>query len=272
MENPTVSTVMCLLLDVFVTKSVNSNLDGSVSLTFEQVFTGHVPFHDIHNDMAVSLKIIRGERPSRPDVADLDNNMWNSIEDCWKADPKERPTAAQIVQRLFETGTEPRFDDVGWDESFARDLRRSLRSQQVVPSHEQLTELLPKQPNGLLIILFLSNAQTESFAQDRPDSPSSESGSETSSTVRQHHPAGSRQASQKIPFPLGFAAPSTLPKASRCRSQSHDSGTFPLGTRVFYWSTQRGGKPTYGVALGTSRLADVRTTLHYAIVPTTKFN
>ncbi|KAJ7588097.1 kinase-like domain-containing protein, partial [Mycena floridula] len=120
-------------------------------LTLIWVYTGRVPFHDISNDMAVSLKVINGHRPSRPaELPESDDNIWKLIEDCWKADPGERPIAAQVVQRLSGPGNTPSLTntDSEWDESFPRDLRRSLRHQKIVPSDKELADLLPKQQPG----------------------------------------------------------------------------------------------------------------------------
>ncbi|KAJ7583144.1 kinase-like domain-containing protein, partial [Mycena floridula] len=65
-----------------------------------EIFAGRIPFYDVYNEMAVSLKVIRGNRPARPETPELENDVWDLIQDCWKEDPDKRPTATQIVQRL----------------------------------------------------------------------------------------------------------------------------------------------------------------------------
>ncbi|KAJ7587898.1 kinase-like domain-containing protein [Mycena floridula] len=109
-----------------------------------EIFTGQVPFHELSNDIAVSLKIIRGSRPARPETPLMEDDVWNLIRDCWKQDPDDRPTAEQIVQRLSNEGS-VRETVNEWDESFARGLRRSLRRKQLIPSPTELKVLLRKQ-------------------------------------------------------------------------------------------------------------------------------
>lgn len=47
------------------------------------------------------LKVVRGERPSRPTKAfGLADEMWSLMEDSWHHDPQHRPTASAIVKRL----------------------------------------------------------------------------------------------------------------------------------------------------------------------------
>ncbi|KAJ7588095.1 kinase-like domain-containing protein [Mycena floridula] len=119
-----------------------------VKSTSEQVFTGRVPFYNVSNEPAVILNIVRGVRPTRPELPELNDDIWSLIQDCWKMDPNDRPTAGQMVKRLSAAGIQWTSGiDSEWNESFARDLRRSLRPQQLVPSHEELKALLKRQ-NG----------------------------------------------------------------------------------------------------------------------------
>ena len=70
-----------------------------------QIFSGLIPFQKMH-DHAVSLQVIRGQRPSRPSICEpweiasedlgLDDEIWALIEDCWSAEPKKRPTAKEV--------------------------------------------------------------------------------------------------------------------------------------------------------------------------------
>ncbi|KAJ7588154.1 kinase-like domain-containing protein, partial [Mycena floridula] len=115
-----------------------------------EVFTGRVPFYNISNEPAVILNIVGGVRPTRPELPELNDDIWSLIQDCWKMDPNDRPTADQMVQRLMAAGIQRSSGiDSEWDESFARELRRSLRPQQLVPSDQQLSEILKdSDPNG----------------------------------------------------------------------------------------------------------------------------
>ncbi|KAG6910448.1 hypothetical protein DXG01_010373 [Tephrocybe rancida] len=71
------------------------------------IFTGNVPFHNVSRDAAVMLQIQRGTRPSRPPQSSLPwrkwgltENIWAVIQECWGADPLDRPTTEQVINRL----------------------------------------------------------------------------------------------------------------------------------------------------------------------------
>lgn len=75
-----------------------------------QIFSGNIPFHEMHLDYPVILKVIQGIRPSRPlhcaPSGDscinlgLDDHLWGIAEECWLTDPAVRPTMSDIVIRL----------------------------------------------------------------------------------------------------------------------------------------------------------------------------
>ncbi|KAJ7586416.1 kinase-like domain-containing protein, partial [Mycena floridula] len=67
-----------------------------------EIFTGKPPFCEQQkfHEMAIMIKVLHGERPTRPASSELNDTVWNCMEDCWKHNPDERPTAAEIVQRL----------------------------------------------------------------------------------------------------------------------------------------------------------------------------
>ncbi|KAJ7586407.1 kinase-like domain-containing protein [Mycena floridula] len=114
-----------------------------------EVFTGKPPFCEKENfrDVAIMLKVLNKERPMRPASSKLNDTVWNYMEDCWKHDPNERPTAEEGVRRLSAmpeiSGLDRPNSDTEWDESFARRLRSSLRGNPLLPSIEQLQMLLP---------------------------------------------------------------------------------------------------------------------------------
>ena len=74
-----------------------------------QIFSGLIPFDKMH-DHAVSLQVIRGQRPFRPSICEpwkipcedlgLDDETWATIEDCWKTEPEKRPTAKEVCASL----------------------------------------------------------------------------------------------------------------------------------------------------------------------------
>lgn len=53
-------------------------------------------------DTTVVLRVCEGKRPTRPpyDLHALGDGVWGLIEACWAAQPEERPSTSQIVDRL----------------------------------------------------------------------------------------------------------------------------------------------------------------------------
>jgi hypothetical protein len=72
-------------------------------LTTLQVFWGKPPFHEYRYDNNAAWALMSGKVPTRPAEAALDDNIWNLVQACW-AQPTERPSAKQIVQRLISFG------------------------------------------------------------------------------------------------------------------------------------------------------------------------
>ena len=75
-----------------------------------EVFTGKIPFEEQKNE-AIVLHILKGARPAMPENAHevgLTVDMWELLESCWQQNPKNRPTAGEVVKRLQELveGTE----------------------------------------------------------------------------------------------------------------------------------------------------------------------
>lgn len=69
------------------------------------MFSGDHPFRDIVNEFQVPAAVKRGRRPSRPSrklcrMRGLEDEIWRLMENCWSAEPLERPTSNQIVERL----------------------------------------------------------------------------------------------------------------------------------------------------------------------------
>lgn len=91
------------------------------------------------------MKVLAGERPDRPGSTELNDTVWSCMQDCWKKKPAERPTADDAVSRISampELSGIVRPDE-GWDEELGRKLRSSLRNNPLLPSIEQLREMLP---------------------------------------------------------------------------------------------------------------------------------
>ncbi|OCH91148.1 kinase-like protein [Obba rivulosa] len=77
----------------------------SFSMVMWEVFTGKIPFYNLHHDATVIYKVLSGVRPERPSQATglgLFDAVWDVITQCWKGDQTARPTAAYVFDQLQE--------------------------------------------------------------------------------------------------------------------------------------------------------------------------
>ncbi|KAG6829262.1 hypothetical protein H0H92_005142 [Tricholoma furcatifolium] len=72
-----------------------------------ELFTGKVPFYGIKRDTAIILHVKSGGRPTRPPPSSrswwgwgLTEEMWSLMEQSWESQPAQRPSSAEIVERL----------------------------------------------------------------------------------------------------------------------------------------------------------------------------
>jgi hypothetical protein len=63
------------------------------------MLTRHAPFHEL-NEMGAAMKIVGGDRPSRPMTELCTDALWPLITSCWTHDPKARPSMTNTLFRL----------------------------------------------------------------------------------------------------------------------------------------------------------------------------
>ena len=68
-------------------------------LTSLQVFSGKRPWSEVVADTAVTLCLVKGRKPGRPDSRTLNDLHWNFIQDCWSS-MEERPTVEAIIPTI----------------------------------------------------------------------------------------------------------------------------------------------------------------------------
>ncbi|KAJ7057704.1 kinase-like domain-containing protein [Mycena amicta] len=104
-----------------------------------EIFTGNIPFYDLPNDVAVMFHVVQGGRPKHPDPhprtgpstrTGLPVSLWRLMQQCWSENPKDRPTATEIVFRLRDSPigavrTDPSADP-DWDPWSTSKFRSSL--------------------------------------------------------------------------------------------------------------------------------------------------
>ncbi|KAG1752439.1 kinase-like domain-containing protein, partial [Suillus paluster] len=61
-----------------------------------QVLTNKIPYHHLSNDAAIILCIAKSENPSRSRYPALPNKYWYFMEQCWSADPQDRPSTERV--------------------------------------------------------------------------------------------------------------------------------------------------------------------------------
>ena len=65
-----------------------------------KIYTGNVPFQFVR-DITVMMKVVGGSRPPRPaDISLLSDEIWKGIEMCWNQEPRDRPSAASVIEQL----------------------------------------------------------------------------------------------------------------------------------------------------------------------------
>ncbi|KAF7326865.1 Kinase-like protein [Mycena venus] len=70
-----------------------------------ELHTGSPPFLDVSPDVAAMLKVVAGERPSRP--ASMSDNLWDLVTAAWAQKFQDRPSVDKIIESM-KTLSEPR--------------------------------------------------------------------------------------------------------------------------------------------------------------------
>jgi serine/threonine protein kinase len=71
-----------------------------------QVFSGHLPFHQVKHDATVILSVMTGSRPKHETYPTISHHIWFLLELCWHADPTQRPSM-QSLSIFFKTQIHP---------------------------------------------------------------------------------------------------------------------------------------------------------------------
>ncbi|KAH7930790.1 kinase-like protein [Leucogyrophana mollusca] len=68
-----------------------SDVYAYASVLYE-IFSSQFPFHQ-YNEQRVAGAILRGEKPVRPQMTDVDADYWDFLDVCWSRRREDRPTA-----------------------------------------------------------------------------------------------------------------------------------------------------------------------------------
>ena len=75
-----------------------------MAMTILEVATEEAPFTSkprISGEYQVADQLKRGMRPSKPEVW-MTDALWELMEQCWDAEPHNRPDVTQVLERLKE--------------------------------------------------------------------------------------------------------------------------------------------------------------------------
>ena len=64
--------------------------------TLSQVLSGKRPFHGVGRHM-ISLRVFGGERPGRPSLVPIQDQVWVMLQACWSEEPTQRPTVGGVI-------------------------------------------------------------------------------------------------------------------------------------------------------------------------------
>lgn len=71
---------------------------------FNQLFSERRPFPEVRHDTAVIFKVVKGERPKRPQQIqqlELSDDIWEWVQMCWRHEPETRPSITSALNRLL---------------------------------------------------------------------------------------------------------------------------------------------------------------------------
>ena len=123
----------------------------ALGMVVYEVLSGRSPFSRYHG-YAVVPKILKGERPGRPRGAEgtwFTDDIWSTLEHCWKPVPGDRPRIRDVLQCLdnasrswmspSQTAESPTINSFEWSSDSSAeestDEGGTSSPSQVVPSH-----------------------------------------------------------------------------------------------------------------------------------------
>jgi len=67
-----------------------------------QVLTSKVPYYYLPGDAAVAVCIYTDVKPLRSRYPEVSDKDWRFIEECWSAEPLDRPSADRVVEVIID--------------------------------------------------------------------------------------------------------------------------------------------------------------------------
>ncbi|KAF9005070.1 kinase-like domain-containing protein [Cyathus striatus] len=107
-----------------------------------EILTGKIPFYNILRDGPVILKIITGDRPSRPDDGSISDCIWELMELCWCQEPCERPQMEEVVDSLRVCPSVEKQEEESWGTLSSSSIRLAMHGPMKQMTAGELKEIL----------------------------------------------------------------------------------------------------------------------------------
>ena len=90
-----------LIRDGYISGGANPPTKSQPPYPLVKVFTGEPPFGGM-GAPAVIKCIMDGERPKRPNCANITELLWSLIQRCWDKEARNRPKMRKVIAELEE--------------------------------------------------------------------------------------------------------------------------------------------------------------------------
>ncbi|KDQ56518.1 hypothetical protein JAAARDRAFT_132211 [Jaapia argillacea MUCL 33604] len=86
----------------------------ALGMVMYEIFTGKLPFFELHHDIAVMGEILHAARPTKPLQLEFSETYWRIMNTCWDSDAVRRPTISNFLTYLNPPSTDD-VDSSGMD-------------------------------------------------------------------------------------------------------------------------------------------------------------
>ncbi|KAG9298478.1 hypothetical protein G9A89_003946 [Geosiphon pyriformis] len=118
----------------------------SYGMLLWELATGKPPFHDFCHNAVLIIAILNGKRPEITSPL-IPPCYAKIIEKCWDDDPKNRPTAEEVVKNLFEirgfSSHKPKWLEFFESDKFVREMRKNHETTKDSPKSCPITTIHP---------------------------------------------------------------------------------------------------------------------------------